>query len=272
MSFVPSSVSIGPPGANRLAWVLHGILGSGRNWRSLARKLSEGHPEWRFLLVDLRHHGRSGHPPSPDTLAACAADLEALAEPQGPPELVVGHSFGGKVALELARRGHLGAVTTWALDAAPGAALGQADAASHDALGVLAALRTVAGPMPDRARFREGLLRAGLSQPIVAWLLTSARRGDDGLWRWVYDLDAVDAMLRDYLATDFWPWLTRTTQTVHLLRAGRGGRWSESDLLAAARLSPESSVRVHLLPEAGHWVHVDDPEGTMALLATSLSA
>ena len=47
----------------RTAVFVHGLLGSGRNWRSIARRLAAdaaaaGTP-WRFLLVDLRGHANS---------------------------------------------------------------------------------------------------------------------------------------------------------------------------------------------------------------------
>jgi len=38
--------------------ILHGLFGSGNNWRSFAKKLSE---DFRISLVDLRNHGKSPH-------------------------------------------------------------------------------------------------------------------------------------------------------------------------------------------------------------------
>ena len=62
-------------------FVLHGIYGAGRNWASIARRFVQRRNEWGIVLVDLRlHAGSQGFPP-PHTLAACAADLARLAEP-----------------------------------------------------------------------------------------------------------------------------------------------------------------------------------------------
>ncbi len=38
---------------------LHGILGSGANWRTFAKQIVTAKPEWGALLVDLRLHGES---------------------------------------------------------------------------------------------------------------------------------------------------------------------------------------------------------------------
>ena len=68
MTFVPAHTLVGEPNAPKLGLLLHGALGSGTNLRSLAVKLSKLRPEYRFCLVDLRHHGESRGAPPPNTL------------------------------------------------------------------------------------------------------------------------------------------------------------------------------------------------------------
>ena len=80
-------------------YVLHGILGSGRNWRSFARKLVRQRPDLTVHLLDQRNHGAAPPSEPPHTLAACAADVQAVIEATAPPAALVGHSFGGKVVL-----------------------------------------------------------------------------------------------------------------------------------------------------------------------------
>lgn len=63
--------------------------------------------EWRMVLVDLRNHGRSagikGIVP-PHNMSTAAKDLADLVKARGWawPDVVVGHSMGGKVALDFA--------------------------------------------------------------------------------------------------------------------------------------------------------------------------
>src|SRR5690606_24021937 len=103
MPFVLSSTQLGSETPERAVFVLHGALGAGHNFRSFVRKLGERRPTFRFVLVDLRHHGASQGAPPPNTLAAAARDLSVLADSLGRvPDCVIGHSLGGKVALQYA--------------------------------------------------------------------------------------------------------------------------------------------------------------------------
>jgi lipase len=79
---------------------LHGVQAHGARFRRLAEERLAA----RFHVVapDLRGHGRSSWDP-PWSLAAHDADVEELAEELSP-AVVLGHSFGGRLVLELAAR------------------------------------------------------------------------------------------------------------------------------------------------------------------------
>lgn len=268
--FVPHVTVQTAPGATptRWAWLLHGILGSGQNLRTVARRLAADLPDWGFLLPDLRNHGESRGAPPPHTVAACAEDLFALADARGVhPVAAIGHSFGGKVALAWAaaaeaRGEHVARV--WVLDATPGLSDVPLEEGS-EVVRVVRALRTVPMPLPRRDALVERLVGMGFTTPLAQWMTTNLRHTDDG-FVWKFDLDAVEAMLRDYAATDLWPWLASPTRRarVEVVRAERSDRWSDAELARFAAAPPD--VRLHLLPDAGHWVHVDNPDGLHALL------
>lgn len=85
----------GPP-----VLALHGLTGHGRRWRHIA----ETHlPRVRVIAPDLRGHGRSPWTP-PWSFETHVTDLLAVLDihTDGGPVTVVGHSFGGAIALHLA--------------------------------------------------------------------------------------------------------------------------------------------------------------------------
>lgn len=248
--FVPAHEWMGEGG--RVAFVLHGLLGSRSNWRGFGRRLARTHPEWGFVLVDLRHHGDSHGAPAPDTVAACAADLAELGAQVGAPEVVIGHSFGGKVALAYARDHGDTLRTVWSLDSPPG----PADEGAREVEGVIAAIRALAVPVARREDAVAHFVALGFSRGVAGWMTTNLRPTEAG-FVWRFALDRVEALLADYRALDLWPFVRAAPQEARILRAGRSDRWSAAD---AARATD-------VLPDAGHWVHVDDPEGLAAALA-----
>ncbi|HLR98691.1 MAG TPA: alpha/beta hydrolase [Mycolicibacillus parakoreensis] len=88
----------GPDGPPRVL-ALHGLTGHGRRWEQLATTQL---PRVAVAAPDLLGHGRSSWD-APWTIEANVAALAGLVDAQaGQPVLVVGHSFGGAIALALA--------------------------------------------------------------------------------------------------------------------------------------------------------------------------
>src|ERR1051325_1563630 len=79
--------------------ILHGLYGSLENWRSITRRFSEN---FRVLAIDLRNHGRSPHG-AEMSYPLMAGDLLELMESQKLASAnILGHSLGGKVAMQFA--------------------------------------------------------------------------------------------------------------------------------------------------------------------------
>jgi pimeloyl-ACP methyl ester carboxylesterase len=78
--------------------IAHGLYGSARNWGVIARRLSDRR---NVIAVDMRNHGDSPREVSQSYLDM-AADLAEVIENLGPPVDLLGHSMGGKAAMQLA--------------------------------------------------------------------------------------------------------------------------------------------------------------------------
>lgn len=250
--------------------VLHGILGAGNNLRTFAKSVALARPDWRLELVDLRMHGMSQGAPPPHTIASAAADLTRLVDQLGDANVrgVLGHSFGGKVALEFSRaRPAIEIVYT--LDSNPGARVGADVGASR----IVDVLTAVPQPLPSRERFLELMEAAGISKSTAAWLATNLRSSPDG-YRIRLDLKAIRDLLDDYFALDSWDVLESeepASQKHVVVIGGRSTSFSAEDRARAQALAARSArVSVHVLEKADHWVHVDDPEGLLDVVAASL--
>lgn len=79
--------------------LLHGLFGSGDNWGTVAKHFSQ---HYQVISVDLRNHGRSPHSDS-QTYTEMADDLLELCNTLGLDRIhLLGHSLGGKMAMQFA--------------------------------------------------------------------------------------------------------------------------------------------------------------------------
>lgn len=252
--------------AARTILILHGILGSGNNLRGLAQGLLAADPGARCVLVDLRMHGRSQGFLAPHDIDACATDLVQLGESLGTmPTEVLGHSFGGKVALAFAEKvPELRRIAL--IDSSPFERPHRRG--SEHTLSVVEMLERLPDHFDSRPAFVDHVLQQGFSRMIADWLAMNLDRTETGL-RFRLDMAAIRSLIDDYFVRDFWHVIERATARVDLIIGGRSDVWQPEDLARAHALQTEQPDRVHLhvLPQAGHWVHVDDLEGLLSALA-----
>jgi pimeloyl-ACP methyl ester carboxylesterase len=267
-------------GAAPLRWImfLHGILGRGANWQGFARKLVAARPELGAVLVDLRMHGDSILPP-PHGFQAAAQDvaelLDACAEAGTPIEALAGHSFGGKLALEVLRTRALADLSeVWMLDASPSQR--QARVASDSTQRVLDALAAAPPHFESRAAFVAELVGRGITPALAQWLAKNlVRHGDAGSpLRFGLDMDAIRALLADHDRLDLWPVLEAPAHgaRIGVVLGGRSQTLSAQDRARFEALAARGALVLHNLPDAGHWLHVDDPEGLLHVLQAELLA
>jgi esterase len=243
-------------GAEPQKWMLflHGILGSGANWRTVAKRFIASKPEWGAVLVDLRKHGASQDFAGPHTVVAAAKDLERLSyNVQG----VVGHSFGGKVALEYARTRRLEEL--FLIDSNPGP---RPDArGSEGTVRVLEMLEALPPTFGSRPAFIAHIQSQGHDAAVAQWLAMNLERDGDVL-RFGLDMKAIRALLEDYFARDLWSVLEAESDTrFTVILGGKSNVFDASDKERLAAIAANhANVKMHVIARAGHWVHADAPD------------
>ncbi|XP_047977699.1 putative esterase/lipase HI_0193 [Salvia hispanica] len=269
------------------AVLLHGILGSRKNWGTFARRLAKEFPKWQFLLVDLRCHGDSASLKNrgPHNVASAARDvLKLLGAMKLTPRVLVGHSFGGKVSLSmvdqvpkpLARP-----VRVWVLDSTPGKVRAGADGDDHPAE-LISFLRTLPKEVSSKQDVVDALLDHGFSKDVAQWVVTNLRKmkingASTPSLSWAFDLNGISEMYQSYEDTNLWKLVEDVPRGVHInfLKAERSlHRWALEDLhrihVAEEQAVEEGGgVEMHLLEDAGHWVHADNPDGLFRILSFS---
>lgn len=238
--------------------LLHGLYGSGTNWRRHARELAD---RYRVLLPDLRSHGRS--PAAADMDYRClAADLDALLAREGIERAaVVGHSMGGKAAMALALTRPRRVAALVVVDIAP-------VAYRHDHDTIIAALQRLDLSRLTRREDADAALAADIPEAMVRqFLLTNLQRRDGG-WAWRIPLDILADQRK---VIEGWPELAGSWPgPAAFIHGGASDYVDAEGESAIRRYFP--AARVEALPGIGHWVHAEAPEDFARRLQAFLEA
>ncbi len=145
--------------------ILHGLLGSSRNWQTVARELGD---RFDIHALDLRNHGDSPHSPAMN-YAAMVGDVCAWADAAGIARAAfLGHSMGGKAAMLLATQFPARVEKLVVLDIAP-RAYRRHNAGDFDAMNSLDLEK-----LKTRAEADAGLEKCGVSDwAMRQFLLTN---------------------------------------------------------------------------------------------------
>lgn len=226
--------------------LLHGMLGSSRNWQTAGRELAA---RYRVYALDLRNHGGSPHA-SEMTYPAMAADVLAWLDANGLSRTaLLGHSMGGKVAMLLACRhpGRIGRLVV--VDIVPKDYRWVGHRAEFTAMNQLA--------LDDlRSRAEAEMRMEGLvpDYAMRKFLTTNLERSRAGRWTWTINLPVLTAALgileKNPLSSE-----DRYDGPTRFILGGRSNYVQRADWPAAQAHFPRAEFVV--LAESGHNPHMD---------------
>lgn len=245
---------------NKTLVILHGLLGSERNWHSLAREMSG---ELHIYALDLRNHGASPHHPA-HTIEAMGDDLELFVDDHIHEHFyLLGHSMGGHVAMHYAFRHGETLHGLIVEDIAP-RSYGQG------LTKILYAMRDIDLTQYTEKKGVDVELAKRVPNPVVRhFLMTNLVRHENHL-SWRVNIPAL---------TEF------AENEISRFRADVGARYEGPTLFIGGELSDydlskERSLISHYFPNskleivrgANHWIHFDSKAAFMKLVLDFINA
>ena len=229
--------------------VLHGLLGSSRNWLTTGRDLAK---HFHVFALDARNHGKSPHAPEM-TYAAMANDLIAWMDAQGLTKaVIVGHSMGGKTAMLLACRHPERVERLVVVDIAPKDYYWMAHRGEFLAMTELD-LTNLQSRQEAELRFEARVDNLGMRK----FLATNLERGEGGHWRWQINLpvltEALPMMEKNPLAPD-----DRFDGPTLFVLGGRSRYAEAGDHALIKQHFP--AARIEVIADSGHNPHMDKRE------------
>jgi len=232
--------------------ILHGLLGSGRNWHSVCTSLAE---KRHIIIPDMRNHGRSAHSDE-HHIADMVGDVLELQNRFGLNSIfLLGHSMGGLAAMDFAFHAPERTAGLIVVDIAP----------RPHRTGIAFVLDAMAGikleKMRSKSEIDEALAVAIPDLLVRQFVLTNLQSGTDG-FRWRTNVPVLRKFLLESQA--YQPAAANVFEGPALfIRGGRSGYVRDEDFPLIRHHFP--NARIETIDEAGHWVHHDAP-GEILLL------
>lgn len=244
-------------GAGEPLIILHGLLGTLDNWHTLSRKFSEA---YHVYALDQRNHGRSPHTEEM-SYALMAGDLnEFMEQKRISTANVIGHSMGGKTAMQFALDHPDKVDKLIVADMGPFRYFN-----GHRE--IFEALRSVDLSKVSRRRDAGEQLKALIEDSgIRQFLLKNLERTGNGKYIWKMNLPVIE---REY---------THLMEPVHgdrsfsgpvlFIKAGNTDYILEKELDSYKTIFP--GARLEVMKNTGHWVHAEAPQRFLEIAGSFL--
>ncbi len=230
--------------------VLHGLLGSARNWLSTGVALAAN--GWHVFAADLRNHGASGWAED-CTYQAMASDVVALIEQQQWQSVyLVGHSMGGKVAMRVAMDRPDLVSRLAVVDIAPKVYANRVreEFAAMEALDLT--------KIQSRKEADQALASLVSDWAMRQFVLTNLQSLANGSWQWLVNRKALSAALPEIMGNPLVAGEVYAGPACFIC-GGKSGYVVEADWPSIQTFFP-AAQRV-ILSESGHNPHFDSRGG-----------
>ena len=240
--------------------IVHGLYGSSDNWLSIGKALSDN---FTVYLVDQRNHGQSPHNEVHDYPSMRDDLIEFMDKHELSKATIIGHSMGGKTAVFLSESNPERIDALVVIDIAP--TKYEAEAPGMQAETHKRIMDAMLEVDFSRASSREDVdkqLAINIdSSRIRSFLLKNLVRNQDKSFQWKLNVSVLRKNLEEILggldAKKYQGGEEIAGFPVLFIRGQKSDYISDDDILVIQQIFP--MARVTTLPDAGHWLHVEQP-------------
>lgn len=237
--------------------ILHGLFGTSDNWQTLAKKLAE---HYSVFLLDLRNHGRSFHDDE-FNYKVMAEDLKDFMESHWIYSArIIGHSMGGKVAMQFALSHPDMVENLVVVDIANERYEGGHEVIFNALLNL--DLENVASRKEADTFLKAQIKDSGVRQ----FLLKNLTRNKAGKYIWKMNLPVIyqnyQAILSKIEGEDVFDGATL------FVKGGLSKYITETNFESTKRFFP--NAKLETIENVGHWVHASAPKELLKILENFL--
>lgn len=228
---------------NETVVLIHGLFGSLSNLGMLARVLQQ---DYDVLQIDLRNHGKSAHTDSMTYTEMAQDVLDTLDALNIHQFSVIGHSMGGKVAMQLTEIAAERLQKLIVLDMAPFAYTEN----HHDQI-FKALFALDEATVSSRKEATEIMKKYIQEDSVILFLLKSWSQG-----KWLFNLNGLHQAYPNIITWHAIPTWTKSTLFLRGAKSDYVAKKIHLDAISAQF----SDSKVKTIEEAGHWLHAEQTE------------
>ena len=237
--------------------ILHGLFGMLDNWRTMGKML-EG--QYQCILVDLRNHGRSPRSDEMNYEAMATDVLQLMDSLHIQNTYLMGHSMGGKVAMQLTLAHPDRIDKLIVVDISP------KKYPVHHKSEIKAIESINPSKLSNRSEAEEKLSHfLGDDQATIQFILKNLNRLPAGGFEWKANMPVLIGNYSNLMEPVTGPAFEKP---VLFIRGSRSDSVRDEDWPLVLSLFP--AAKLLTVPDAGHWVHADQPEALKEHLLTFL--
>lgn len=240
-------------GTGPVVLILHGLFGSLDNWQSMAKLLSD---HFNVYCLDLRNHGKSPHTNNFSVGLMAADVIDFINDHQFGSVHLIGHSMGGKVALEMLNVNNSLIDKVMILDIAP-----KSYPKGHEH--IFKAMFDLDLPsLSSRNSADEQLKQSIPDFTVRQFILKNLDRDKDGKFVWKVNLNALyknyDEINKEIIFTH------RILNEILFVKGSLSGYILKDDEQIISQVLP--NAKFYEIKDAGHWIHADKPDELKKLI------
>jgi esterase len=226
--------------------ILHGLFGSSDNWFSLSKVFAE---RFRVFTIDQRNHGQSPHTPE-HNYEVLTKDLEEFVQQHSLQKpIIIGHSMGGKTAMNFALRNSGNLAKLIVVDIMP-----KAYPVHHDR--ILEGLKSIdVAQLKSRTEADAQLEKFVRDPGVRQFLLKSLTRKEDATFEWRINLTALDQNIESMASGLVFD--GQYNGPTLMIKGAKSNYYAAGDEQIVSKFFPNTTW---VTLDTSHWVQAEKPQ------------
>jgi len=234
--------------------IIHGLYGSSDNWISIAKELAK---DYEVYVLDLRNHGKSPHSGDFSIVFMVEDLLQFYNDNNIQKAILLGHSLGGKVAMDFSSKYSKYVDKLIVVDIAPKNYLNNEFAERNNHQEIINILKNIdLSKYKNRSEALEDVEELDKGRRLKFFMMKNVKRDKSGKLSWKINIKAIADNLSDLLY-EFDVNVREILAPILFVKGEKSNYITEKDISDIQQ--KKRDVKFVIIKGASHWLHAEKP-------------